>query len=471
MLKEKGRQLSWLFFIGDIIAVVVSFITAYFGRQSITGIPPFNAPLFPLLEYMPLLALLILVSICVFFFSGMYQPVRTGYLRAIVDMIKVSILGIVISFALAFCLKLGYIARSLLLLFWVIVPIFISIFRIGGRNFFRLLGLKGYNHHNILIVGCGEMAEKVAAALKQHPEFGFRIVGFIDDGVNNKEMKRVTTMSTPDDFPQILHNYIIDEVVFAVPFEAYERLSDIIKLCEIEGVRVRIVADLFKRTLAHARADDLDGIPLVTLESGPTQEAALVIKKIGDIIISSLALILLAPVFLIIAITIKIDSPGHVLFAQERVGQNGRRFNLLKFRSMIKDAEKMVKDLQDINEVEGPVFKIENDPRITKVGRFLRKTSLDELPQLINVLKGEMSLVGPRPPLPNEVSEYKNWQRRRLSMKPGITCIWQVSGRSTVSFDRWMEMDMEYIDNWSLWLDIKILFKTTLVVFYGKGAY
>jgi exopolysaccharide biosynthesis polyprenyl glycosylphosphotransferase len=422
--------------------------------------------------YLPVLVLIIIVFLCSFFISGLYQPIRSiSYIKEAINILKASILGVFLTFALAFCLKLGFASRSLLFIFWFLTILYLPIIRIILRHFLTSLYLKGYNSQQVLIVGKGELAEKVSLTLNKHPELGFQIIGFIDEEGNSDKASKVQTMGKINDIPDILHEIIVDEVVFAVPIEDCERMTEAIKLCEVEGIKVRIVADLFERTIARTKIDDIDGIPIITLETGPAQEIAIAIKRILDVIISLLSLIMLTPLFGIIAILIKFDSPGPVFFKQERMGQNGRRFVLLKFRSMIEEAEQVKEQLQGLNEASGPVFKMRADPRITKTGYFLRKTSLDELPQFINVLKGEMSLVGPRPPLPDEVAQYKNWQRRRLSMKPGITCIWQVSGRSNVSFEKWMKMDMEYIDNWSLGLDIKLLLKTIWVVLHGKGAY
>jgi exopolysaccharide biosynthesis polyprenyl glycosylphosphotransferase len=209
---------------------------------------------------------------------------------------------------------------------------------------------------------------------------------------------------------------------------------------------------------------------MLTFAHTPTNEAALFIKRVIDVVVSATALLVLSPLLLLTALTIRLESAGPALFSQERIGKMGRRFRLLKFRSMVSNADEQRDALRAHNEMDGPMFKMRRDPRVTRVGRLIRKTSIDELPQLINVLRGEMSLVGPRPSLPEEVRQFKPWQRRRLSMKPGITCIWQVSGRNKVDFERWMELDLEYIDHWSLWLDLKILAKTVPVVVFGIGA-
>ncbi len=222
--------------------------------------------------------------------------------------------------------------------------------------------------------------------------------------------------------------------------------------------------------VAKVRQTDFYGFPLLEFETFSAKQWQLFFKRVIDILLSLTLLLLFSPLIIVAIIAIKLESKGPVLFSQVRSGLNGRKFKLYKFRTMVVGAEMKKRELEKMNEMDGPVFKIRHDPRITRVGAILRKTSIDEIPQLINVLKGDMSIVGPRPPLPVEVELYKMWQRRRLSLKPGLTCIWQVSGRNRIQFEKWMEMDLEYIDKWSLWLDFKILFKTVFVVLFGYGA-
>ncbi|RKY80333.1 sugar transferase, partial [candidate division KSB1 bacterium] len=272
------------------------------------------------------------------------------------------------------------------------------------------------------------------------------------------------------DIPRILRESVIDRVIFVVPRLWLNRVEDAIHHCEREGVATAITVDLFEPKVARLRQSDFAGIPLILFQTTVAEEWQLFIKRIIDIVISLIAILLLSPVFIISAIGVKLSSKGPVFFRQERCGQNGRRFILYKFRSMIVGAEMKKRKLEKQNEMQGPVFKMKRDPRVTRFGRFMRKLSIDEFPQLFNVLRGDMSLVGPRPPLPAEVELYEVWHRRRLSMKPGLTCIWQVSGRNKIDFNTWMEMDMKYIDNFSLWLDFKILVRTIFVVLTGYGA-
>jgi exopolysaccharide biosynthesis polyprenyl glycosylphosphotransferase len=262
----------------------------------------------------------------------------------------------------------------------------------------------------------------------------------------------------------------VDEVVFIVPRMWLERIQDSIQICETQGIRTHVAADLFNLNIARAKYNDLEGFPLLTFETTFAMEWQLFLKRCIDLFFSFFTLVLLLPLFFIVAILIKLTSKGPVFFKQRRVGINGRIFHLYKFRSMYKDAQDKMMDVMHLNEMDGPVFKIKDDPRITPLGKFLRKTSIDELPQLYNVLVGHMSLVGPRPPIPAEVNEYELWHRRRLSMRPGLTCLWQISGRNQVDFDEWMKLDMKYLDNWSLWLDFGILVKTIPTVLFGIGA-
>jgi exopolysaccharide biosynthesis polyprenyl glycosylphosphotransferase len=265
---------------------------------------------------------------------------------------------------------------------------------------------------------------------------------------------------------------VVDEVVIALPMKSfYNEAAQIVSACEEQGITVRNLSDIFTPKLARFEAEGFEGIPLTSHYTGKLSGWQIAIKRVMDFVISAVLLVILSPLLLVTAIVIKLNSPGTVLFIQERVGLNKRRFRLYKFRTMVEGADKKQVDLETLNEVDGPVFKIRNDPRITSVGKFLRKASIDELPQLINVLKGDMSLVGPRP-LP--VRDYKgfayDWHRRRFSVRPGITCLWQVNGRSSIPFEKWMELDMNYIDRWSLWLDLKILSKTIPSVLKGIGA-
>ena len=267
----------------------------------------------------------------------------------------------------------------------------------------------------------------------------------------------------------ILRRHVVDEIIFAVASDRLAELEEIFLLCDEEGVRTRVAVDFFPHVNSTVSLDRFAGMPLLTFSAAPYDEIRLLIKRVTDVAIAAAGLVVLSPFMVLIAILIRLESPGPAIFRQERCGLNGRRFRFYKFRSMCQNAEALKQDLAHLSTRE-TAFKIPSDPRLTGIGRYLRKFSIDEWPQLWNVLRGDMSLVGPRPAIPSEVDQYKRWQRRRLRMRPGLTCLWAVSGRDNVDFETWMRLDMQYIDNWSLALDWKILLRTIPRVLTGHGA-
>jgi exopolysaccharide biosynthesis polyprenyl glycosylphosphotransferase len=274
-----------------------------------------------------------------------------------------------------------------------------------------------------------------------------------------------------DRFQSIITSRVIDEVFIALPIKSfYNKIEEIVSICTERGIGIRIISDLFLLRNANTSVDTVDKFPLLNISQGPDDAFKLWVKRAVDIFVTVVLLVLLLPFLPIVALVIWLDSTGPVFFIQERVGYNSRQFKLVKFRTMVVNAEEMKSSLMEQNEMDGPVFKIGNDPRITRVGSILRKFSIDELPQLINVLKGDMSLVGPRPPTPDEVQQYSWKQRRRLSVRPGITGLWQVEGRNSVPFEHWVELDLHYIDHWTLGLDFRILLRTVSAVLSRKGA-
>jgi len=332
---------------------------------------------------------------------------------------------------------------------------------------------RGLNYRRLLVVGTGNRAADFIKKIQNHPEWGFQILGAIDDEPDREfeKGKDIEIIGSLKDLSQILHRHAIDEVIFVVPRLRLSHIEDAVCACEIEGVKATIVADLFDLKIARSRLRDIDGIPLITFETNVAEEWQIFIKRIIDIAISGLSIILLSPLLLILAILIKLTSSGPVLFKQERLGLNGRKFVLYKFRTMYTGTQRKLSEVDVFNEMDGPDFKEKKVKCITLVGKILRKFSIDELPQLFNVFIGHMSLIGPRPSVSEEVAQYKPWQRRRLSMRPGITGLWQVSGRNKIAFSEWMKLDLEYLDKWSLRLDFKILIKTIPAVLFGIGAY
>jgi exopolysaccharide biosynthesis polyprenyl glycosylphosphotransferase len=279
--------------------------------------------------------------------------------------------------------------------------------------------------------------------------------------------------SIVDQLNSVIAHHPVDEVLVALPMNKYGPLVEtIVRHCEEQGIVVRVRTEIFNLQVARSYVDELQGVPVMTIQSGPADSWAIVTKRLIDIVGSAALLLALAPLFAIVILLIRLDSPGPVFFAQERVGFNKRHFRMLKFRTMVDGSDQQQQMLEHLNEVKGPVFKIKNDPRITHIGKFLRRFSIDELPQLFNVLTGDMSLVGPRPLPVRDVERIDiSAHKRRFSIKPGITCLWQVNGRSNIDFEHWVRLDLEYIDKWSLGLDLIILLKTIPAVFKGPGAY
>ncbi len=404
----------------------------------------------------------------------LYQTQRIESLfREIWRVFKALFIGNLLLASFIFLLKYYYISRPLVLLFALINFILMSIERVVLRLSLRSIRRIGYNYRTILLAGTNEGARKVAQVIEKNKHWGWNIAGFVAESEMKapSEFNGYPVLGAIEDIPELIREMVIDEIVFCVDKGELERLKDVLETCEDMGITVRIVCNFFPMRFSKISLQTLEGTPFLTFSSIPTDELMLFTKRAIDLVFSLLLLILLSPLFLFIAILIRLTSKGTVFFKQTRSGLNGRKFTSYKFRSMVFDAEKKRKQLEPLNIMSGPVFKVINDPRLTKVGKLLRKFSLDELPQLWSVLKGEMSLVGPRPPIPEEVEQYERWQRRRLSMRPGITCIWQAYGRNIISdFNEWMKLDLQYIDNWSLALDFKILLKTIPAVILAKGS-
>lgn len=324
----------------------------------------------------------------------------------------------------------------------------------------------GRNTKYILILGSGEAAHTYLDKVNDNPQLGYKVIGYLAPTRNGLE---VPYLGDYENLESVINQTIVDVTVITAPLTD-ENVKRCVELLDIMGKTVTILLDDIVAKVTRSRPIDFDGLPMVAYDGRPRQPGKELIKRVMDVSLSAIGLLAISPLFAVIAIVIKVTSKGPVFFKQERVGLNGRRFKMVKFRSMVVNAEELKAKLAHLNEMSGPVFKISNDPRVTSIGRIIRKTSIDELPQLWNVLKGDMSLVGPRPPLPSEVNMYDPKHRKRLSMKPGITCIWQISGRNEVDFEEWMEMDAEYIDQWSLKKDIEILAKTVPAVMAKKGA-
>jgi exopolysaccharide biosynthesis polyprenyl glycosylphosphotransferase len=488
MLKERARILTVGIFLLDLSLVSAAFLLAFLVRSAILPrLAPgtFPSRLYPLAEYLPLLPLALAIWGALLLSSGRYRSHRTvPILDEAWAILRVCLFGTAI-FTLALyvgrldeqLLDNDKISRFWVFLFGVFACLFLLSEKLALRTTSRYVRTRGYNYRTVLIVGTSPTALRIADSIRGHRFWGFRVLGFIAtaNGHEPGEPPQGWTGPFPllgrvEDIPRIVESNVVDDVIFAVHRRELDRLEDLFLSLQEQGIRTRFAMDLFPHTLARVEMEELDGMPLLSFATTPTSQLQLMAKRALDVALAALLLFLALPIVTMIALAIKISSRGDVLFRQTRCGLNGRFFTLYKFRTMVEDAEDRRRELMHLNEMNGPVFKLKSDPRVTLLGRFLRRFSLDELPQLWNVLRGDMSLVGPRPPIPEEVAQYQRWQRRRLAMKPGLTCLWQISGRNDVDFDRWMQLDLEYIDSWTPMLDVKILLKTIPVVLTGRGA-
>ena len=454
------------------IAVDIGVITAcFFAAYALIDKRAFSEPLRRYSEFLPVI---LAIWIGLLFYLDMYRSFRLRSISEIVIMLLQTVLfGYVLVGWTAFVLKIDYIPRPLVTLTFLFSFMLITVQKIALVTFFRHLRRHGLNYRTLLLVGTGPRAQKFLRENNKSRAFGLKVLGLIDEDPAKKgiRVEGYLVLGALADVPFLIHNNQVDEVIFIIPRSWLDRIEPTMTFLETEGIKTHLAVDHFNLRFAKVELTSIFDFPLLTFETVSAGVGQLMIKRLLDLVISFVLLIILSPVFLITALVIKYTSPGPVFFRQERSSLNGRRFTLFKFRTMVNDAEQKLADLLSRNEMKGPAFKMEHDPRITPAGRFLRKFSIDELPQLWNVLWGDMSLVGPRPLLFNEVEQYDNWQRRRLTMRPGITCLWQVKGRNNITnFDEWMRLDLQYIDEWSLWLDARILLETIPVVLFGIGA-
>ncbi len=417
------------------------------------------------LAFVPLTAFLLHVT------QDYGEIVRRPLLRQYTRAFRFIVAAAFWSGAFLFFLQLE-VSRPIWLIYIALNGILLLLNRLILHWVFRSRNINEHNQIKILIVGTDSRARRVGRILGNLKKWGYEVVGYVARGDELRPSKSLRVLGKLSDLPDLLdENLVVDEVIFAGSQRqdpgAFETT---IQYCEALGVRTRIAADFFPTSTAKVSLEYLENLPLITFSTVPEHRLSLTAKRFSDFAVAVSMLTLLSPLMLAAAILIKMTSGGPVLYRQTRCGLFGRRFTLVKFRTMHQGAEDRLWEIRHLNEMDGPVFKMRQDPRVTRLGRFLRLSSIDELPQLWNVIKGEMSLVGPRAPLPEEVKHYALKQRRRLSVKPGITCLWQVSGRNDVDFQKWMELDLEYIDNWSFWLDLRILLRTIPAVFTARGA-
>ncbi|HEA65590.1 MAG TPA: sugar transferase [Desulfobacterales bacterium] len=497
MIKTESELAIKLHSILDILLTVAAFIWAYFIKKYF--LPESFRGLTESPSYYIVLLMIIIIWFILFKLFGLYTSyLKISFAKIFSDMVKAVSVGMILMVLLMFVFKLDDVSRLLMGFFFLLN---IGVLTFSKRiiyNRYVKKPISEYKLHNVLIVGSKERARDVIRAIgtNKHPGFraknypdtevettGFpryKIMGCIDldeKEIGKKVINDFIVIDTIKNLDKILLENPIDELFIAMPLNLISRVEDHVAFAGKIGIPVRVIPDwqikdlIVNPAISFFKLEIFSGLATIVLSAVAPDREEFLIKHGIDYMVAAIGLILQLPLFILVFFAIKISSQGPVFYKQERCGLNGRKFMVYKFRSMVAGAEAQQKGLEEFNETEGPVFKIKKDPRIVPyVGTFLRRTFIDEIPQLINVLKGEMSLIGPRPPIPAEVEKYEIWQRRRLSMKPGITCLWQISAnRHDMSFDEWMNLDLNYIDNWSLILDVKIFFSTLKLMLLGTG--
>ncbi len=460
-----------MFGLSDILLIGLAFQLAYVtrARLELTHVFYLTAPVKGLL-----MGWSMLVWVALGYWWELYDRIDAAHPRVILrDAFRQCVTGTALLILFEY-LQRTDLSRPFVALFAAYAWVLLCLFRLNAGRILRMARREFGAAHYVMVVGLGEGARKLGRELEEAASYGIRLTGFLADAgesaVNEVKLDGAYPVRPLAQLPELLQQNVIDEIIFAVDSRRLAELEEVFLLCDEEGVRTRVAVDFFPHVNSEVYLDRLGTSPLLTFSATPHDEIRLLAKRITDIVLAGAALLLLFPVMLVVGMMIRLTSPGPVIFRQERCGLNGRRFVFYKFRSMCEDAHAMRASLQHLSERQ-TAMKIPNDPRLTRVGRWLRKFSIDEWPQLWNVLKGDMSLVGPRPAVPEEVEQYKRWQRRRLRMRPGLTCLWAVCGRDAVDFETWMRLDMQYIDTWSLALDWKIILRTIPQVLSGKGAH
>ncbi len=467
MFSRHYRKVKILFGLTDIALTAAAFIAAYQTRALI-HLERIFAIDFPVAAL--LLSLSALCWVGIGYWMNIYEKLDSAHPSIVLrDTFQQCFLGSISVVVLQYLIRLD-LSRPFVILFGLYAWIFLCLFRIAAGRWIGTVRREFGATHYIMVVGTSERALALGRALEQSADYGVELMGFLDETAGQVQLSKTYQVKPLARLPQLLEQHVIDEIIFAVDSRQLAGMEDIFLLCDEEGVRSRVIVDFFPHVNSEVYLDRLGSIPLLTFSAAPHDEIRLLLKRVTDVLLAAAALVLLLPFMAAIALIIRLTSPGPAIFRQERCGLNGRRFVFYKFRSMCDNAEALKAQLMHLNRKQ-VAFKIPNDPRLTRIGSVLRKFSVDEWPQLWNVLRGDMSLVGPRPAVPGEVENYARWQRRRLRMRPGLTCLWAVSGRDALDFDTWMKMDMQYIDNWSLSLDWKIMLRTIPRVVSGKGAH
>jgi exopolysaccharide biosynthesis polyprenyl glycosylphosphotransferase len=470
MFSRQHRKAKILFGVSDVLLTALAFEAAY---QTRLLLHLHRAFFFTVTEKALLLGVSLAAWVIVGLWLGVYDKLDSGDPRVILrDSSRQCGYGVIFLVVFEYLLRLD-VSRPFLALLAAYSWVFLLVFRLTAGRLVGVVRREFGALHYVMLVGLGDRAQRLGQALERSAQHGIRLKGFLADVPSS--LTEISLASTYPVFPikelaLLLRQHVIDEIIFAVDSARLSELEEVFLLCDEEGVRTRVAVDFFPHINSEVYLERLAFTPLLTFSAAPHDEIRLLAKRVIDCVVAGAALIVLAPFMLLVALAIRLTSPGPVVFHQVRCGLNGRQFVFYKFRSMCQNADSMLDAVAHLS-VRSTATKIPDDPRLTPIGRYLRKFSIDEWPQLWNVLRGDMSLVGPRPAVPEEVEQYQRWQRRRLRMRPGLTCLWALAGRDNVDFETWMRMDMQYIDNWSLGLDWKILLLTIPKVLSGKGAH
>jgi exopolysaccharide biosynthesis polyprenyl glycosylphosphotransferase len=467
--------MPWVTLVTDVLLINLAFIVAYWLRyelQLFRTVDPANDV--PYSVYLPMVAVMTVILVLTNKREGAYD-VRRGrpFFDDLYGLLNATTTAIMLMVVLVFFYRRLFYSRIIFIYAGILILVLLGLARLVRNMVLARMRASGKGVDRVLIIGAGEVGRTVMRNLIAQPELGYRVIGFLDDDPlkSGADIGPIRALGALEALPGALTENQIDQVIITLPWQYHRKVIRLVTEAEQSGVKARVVPDLFQLSLGGVDVEAINGIPLISVKESALTGLNRTLKRIVDVAISGTAMALISPLWAVIALAIKLDSPGPVLFAQERIGLRGRPFTLFKFRSMRVDAEEQLAKLRELNEASGPLFKVRDDPRRTRVGRFIRRTSLDELPQLINVLRGEMSIVGPRPGLASEVAQYQDWHRKRLAVLPGITGLWQVSGRSELTFDEMVMLDIYYAENWSLGLDLRIMIRTIPQVIFGDGAY
>jgi exopolysaccharide biosynthesis polyprenyl glycosylphosphotransferase len=466
---------KYLLVAADMVLILIAFGIAYYIRyqlQWFRAVDPVSQVRF--VAYIPFaLAILIILPVS-FRFSGVY-PYRRG--RALVEetytIATATAVGVMVMItAILFFRPLLY---SRLIFFYTafLVTLLMGVGRFALQLSLDRLRTYGVGVRRVILVGAGDVGRIVMRTVAARPDLGYQLIGFLDDNPAKgfTDIGPYRALGPVDNLSKVLEVERVDSVIICLPWQNHRMIQRLLRTCEQSSVRAQVVPDLFQLTKNQVYVEELNGIPLISTRDVSIQGWNLLIKRASDLVFSVVGGLLSLPLCVVIAVAIKLDSPGPVFFTQTRIGRNGELFQCYKFRSMVNGAANMRQDLGELNEASGPLFKVRNDPRRTRVGRWIRRLSLDELPQIINVLRGEMSWVGPRPNLPEEVEQYQDWHKKRLTVSPGITGMWQISGRSDLTFDEMVLLDIYYVENWNLAMDLGILLRSIPAIVRARGAY